>query len=1407
MIWLKKDTILSLLIITFLLVGTGLATINVVQGSKNSSDFVETSINDPKVMNLNQEEENSPLNEDKQSPETLGPIIGTISNGTWYYGGGISSGTYHYYVLNNVLFNSANYYISGFESNPAAIDIEVYVKFSSIPSRTDYDYMASTSNQYEDITVEVPENDEYGSMYILIYCASGSDFYWVYAHSISDANGCWRSADYITTPNASLPDISLSGSVTETDKNDFYYLQLYSGQMLKIEEIVTTVGSSYVDLYLYDAEHNLLAIDNWANTLDIEYNLTGLLSSGNYFIRFRNMDPVKHDYSGTVSDENSDTNNRYQDAQEINVSPFPAWMDRNDFNDYFYFMVDSGEKITLNISIDDVLDDPHYDAFLYATGNPINDNYVKSEINGTSLIIVYYCGEYYSSEVQPGTQNKIYLRFWNAARHSGMADSQSGYTIRLTREWNELDDHMANATDYTTLGANDTSIKTGTLTGEEDINDWFNITTLQGYTIKIRVNSTEAPNPYLDGYLLNSTGHVMDFDTNFNISITYTARYNGSYFFRLYDAAAAYNHGSHSGDSAYTWYIYTTSVDGNDNFDTAEEVTPPKTIYSSVSILDIDDYYKFEVPSGFQIDASISSCGTLQGFLYNQSEHELGQDYGNSWTLTHQHKGIDTETYYVRVSNNDSLVACDYTLIITLSQIDGDGSMVGATPKALPLPGSTTGSGTLGGADINDYYSFSSQSGDKLWANVTGTDGTVVRFVKAHEGLEKTLVEGTIADGQPTIIEYYPHDFYPGETYYLRIGSPGGATANYDYNITRTEFDTDDGYYYYANNLDFNDTVTISDTLSDTDCNDWFIFNLDSGHRLDIDLTTTISDPHVGIQVMIAGWYEIFNDSQILHANYTNLYMIPYTAYIQVVNEAGTSGSYDLTITITAIDDDNNGSPDIAEDILLNSDQNDELSYNDINDYYAVEIRSGYNFTLHYNTSGFNGIGIYCLLYDQNGIILDASVSTLGTLNYFHQWLDPVYGYVQFYNYAPWVGFNETQSLGQYTWNATLVNDDPDGDFPNATTITRSEIKSDSLYVDISAPPFNFSDLNDFYKIDLVKGDVIQMSITFTGVTDPWFGVYIYNKDLMEVASATGSDALSLLYNVGSDAGTHYIRFYDLAFEPGDYTFTFAVHTDDDSYFEGATPVSPGHQTNDTMEYNDIVDFYSVYLGIGWRMKVNATVSGTTPGLDLLIYDPDEEAVLAEFGSVDYTQIEFTSEKNGTFYIQFYNSNGTSIEYEWWLFIYEDENGIFSTATAVGPGTIDDNVQEFDKYDYFVFTGISGKGFTISCSTNLTLELHLYNATESLVDSDVTSPGLAQTYTPSTGENKTFYILFYNPNGETGDYSFDITGVKELPGEEVPFWEEEIFGYPAWQLGAMGGGGLLFLLFIRKFIFRRGKKG
>ena len=704
------------------------------------------------------------------------------------------------WLFEDIPFNSTKYHIEITEyNNPGIIDMDLYVKFGSIPTFSDYDYMSSTTAETESIDIEAPNDQEFGDMYITAYCISGSGPIVMKAWYILDNNGCWRSADLKTTPTNGEAPISWMDNVSSTDTNDFFEIFLYSGQMLNISVTVTSGwGFNHVDLYLYDASRILFASNTTGSKFDIQFNFT-IFESQNYYLVFRYAEVLNgtHTYSVVVTDENTDLDNRYDglSISEINIpevnftTTYFSSMNTNDFNDYWFFYADSSETITIKINISETLDSPYYEASLYTSyGKPINDTYALSASGGYILYLNYTCAEYNSSEIESGAQNRIYLRLWNSARNEGIVNDTASYSISLTKEeWFSDDDRLITAPDYTTLGTNDTSLKYNNLAGYRDINDYFKITTKTGYNIKIFVQIYNTPFPYLWGMLYDYNGNLLMQDKIGAITISYIAPYDGDYYFRIYEFASSNINVSYNGVFHTSYFIYTSLIDTNNNaFIDATPINPPEIIKGDLNIYDVNDTYLVYIPSGYQIEIINNRYEGLDLFMFNESMEKVPNNSTLLSSFIFQNKELNTTAYFIVINNTLGNILLPYILDVKINQIDSDGSLISAIHVPFINEEFINGTDSLNYFDINDYYYFFTSPNGEILIVIEGVNGMIVQLIQNLSSIVTQLVSFTIAGGNPVEIIYYANQSQIIDyKIYLRVCNPGGVfSGNYTWKIT-----------------------------------------------------------------------------------------------------------------------------------------------------------------------------------------------------------------------------------------------------------------------------------------------------------------------------------------------------------------------------------------------------------------------------------------------------------------------------------------------------------------------------------------------------------------------------------------------------------------------------------------------
>ncbi|MHA2271920.1 MAG: hypothetical protein ACXACI_08660 [Candidatus Hodarchaeales archaeon] len=306
----------------------------------------------------------------RQTP-TLQTYVYTLQNGVYTTWIPTSVGQWKYYKL-AIPFNSALYRVVAYEysGDATTMNIDMYVKFNDLPTPYDYDYKRATGGYYEYLRRDVPEDDEYGTMYILVRCSWGAGHFKIRGWYQSDANGAWRSADQKASPSSPLQygvQTHIGGSLSYYDLNDFYKVYLYSGQTLYISTTATpTYETTYgARLYIYGPSHNYLKYD-YGYVLSTWYTVTSYYD-GWYYIRFNNPDYNTYSYSGYITDYFNDPNNRHTAPTTLVDGTTNGAMSYYDINDYAMFEADSGEKIKLEITFSNYVSYPGYYFMLYTT--------------------------------------------------------------------------------------------------------------------------------------------------------------------------------------------------------------------------------------------------------------------------------------------------------------------------------------------------------------------------------------------------------------------------------------------------------------------------------------------------------------------------------------------------------------------------------------------------------------------------------------------------------------------------------------------------------------------------------------------------------------------------------------------------------------------------------------------------------------------------------------------------------------------------------------------------------------------------------------------------------------------------------------------------------------------------------
>ena len=1062
-----------------------------------------------------------------------------LTNGTWYNPDSILYSECDYFILRNVPFDSSNYKIHTEEIDSINLDIDLFVKFGATPTINDFDYKIETDKTNEIIEINTPEDDEYGDMHILVKCTYGSGLYKIYAHYIADSNGCFRNADELLTPIYAIRNITLEYQLGGSNLNDFFKIFLESGQKIEFNFTISPISTN-VDFFIYNSNYELIASDSDSETINLVYFLT-CFESEYYFLQFRNTKNVFHHYNGTIFDSNSDSNNRYINAKKLTNLNYFGNMDSSDVNDYYYFEANSGEQIEFNITITEVLSSPYYSVFIYDNENPINDFYFQEICSTKKIIFNFICREFNTSEISPYSGHKYYLRFWNTALANKKSDATSDYIIQLKKSWNNNDDCKLAALSYTTWD-NTTTAKTGSFEVETDINDWYKISTKRDYTIYISINYTLfSPDILLEGYLIDKNGEILFVDNIKNITIYYTANYTGDYYFRLFKKSSSSSI-CYDQTFSYNWFIYTSLLDLNNNFQNAIFLDSNRTIFSKILQNDFDDYFLITIPSGFYINISGSSSTNLEIYLYNYNEIELMSDLTSPWFLQYQHTGFDEEKYYLRIYNQIGINPINYTFSFYLlnQDPDKDGSIINSLPIELTKNEENFGSNSVGENDTNDYFQFLVEAGQKIIINISGENGIIASLIKLDFFNREQIIKNDTIITSDIIFEYYSNSFYNLGYYYLRLCRPkADPISNYDWNITLVDFDIEDGSIDYATQLDSNQIFEVQNSLSTLDTNDWYKINVPSATTIKLEISTNEnSNQEIGIfSFVINSYNEIYSNLSAKTIYYTNIQYYTEYLYLQIINENFEDITYFLTISLEYIDIDNNGALQKSDELLLELYSICSFSSEDMIDYYYLDVASGFNITVYFTFSSTNNLIMTCALWDESNNLLDLSSGYNGVVSFVNRYFNSKRVYIQFFDNIDFC--SSVDYTNDYFYKANLTNNDNDGNF-NTATLIKSEKGIIEGQLSANKTSADFNDLNDYYSLKLRKNDTLLLEIELIDLFNPFYSVSIYDKDYNLLLFENESNMYNFTF-IAESKGTYFIRIFNSALKTGNYTLSFDI--------------------------------------------------------------------------------------------------------------------------------------------------------------------------------------------------------------------------------------------------------------------------
>ncbi|MFH0816404.1 MAG: PKD domain-containing protein [Methanobacteriota archaeon] len=221
---------------------------------------------------------------------------------------------------------------------------------------------------------------------------------------------------------------------------------------------------------------------------------------------------------------------------------------------------------------------------------------------------------------------------------------------------------------------------------------------------------------------------------------------------------------------------------------------------------------------------------------------------------------------------------------------------------------------------------------------------------------------------------------------------------------------------------------------------------------------------------------------------------------------------------------------------------------------------------------------------------------------------------------------------GDYTLKVDIVDsvslDDGDNSMSEATTIDSGNHVTGGLN--------EYYDTDDYYEIYVSSGQILHAHLEVPVQVNTDFDLYIYDSSGKQVGvsdAAYGNEELSIY---ASSSGQYFVNAcaYDGI---GSYTLSVDMQTgtDADSNNDLSTAqgiVDGGEISSAINEYNDVDDYYVIYVAAG--QQITATMTGSANAdFDLYLYDDSGDIVAS---SKEYTSSEtivYTAPTSGDYYV------------------------------------------------------------------------------------------------------------------------------------------------------------------------------
>ena len=715
---------------------------------------------------------------------------------------------------------------------PSGSDFDLYI-YDTNQSQVDSSNLGGSQTD----TVEATASAS-GYFYIYVYHYSGSG---TYSMTVTITGGGATQNDMGSSADAgnsigaatTIPAGSGTGYIDSTDANDYYKVNITSGQTISVS--MTPPAGSDFDLKLYDANQSQVDSSSLGGSQTDTVEDTASASGYFYIHVYRYSGSGIYSMTVTVSGgatqndmgTGTDAGNTLSAATTIVAGSGTGYIDSTDPNDYYKINVTSGQTISVSMTPPSGSD---FDLKLYDAN--------QSQVDSSSL-----GGSQTDSVTCAATSSGYYYTCVHLWSGSGI------YSMTVTVTGGATQNDMNTGTDAGNSLSAAITIAAGSGTGyidSTDIADYYKVSVSSGQTVS--VSMTPPSGSDFDIKLYDTNQSQVDSSTlggSQTDSVEGTASASGYFYIYVY---------RYSGSGIYSMIVtvtggatqndMNTGTDAGNTLSAATAIATNTSGTGYIDSTDTTDYYKISVTSGQTVSVSMTppSGSDFDLKLYDANQSQVASSsLGGSQTDSVTYTATSSGYLYICVYQWSGSGIYSMTVTVTGGTAQNDansGQDAGNSFVQALTIGAGSYTGFIDSTDTDDYYKVNLSSGQTIWVSLIPPYGSDFDLY-LYDPNQTSVASSTLGSSQTDTVSYVATS---SGYHYIRIKQWSGSGV-YSFTVWLSSVATQNDWSSGQDAGDSRDQALAispgsgSGYLDSTDTNDYYKITTTSSGGIDVILT------------------------------------------------------------------------------------------------------------------------------------------------------------------------------------------------------------------------------------------------------------------------------------------------------------------------------------------------------------------------------------------------------------------------------------------------------------------------------------------------------------------------------------------------------------------------------------------